>query len=50
MASLASLFKDFQAQTTPYPMGLEIVHAKGCYLYDNNKKKYLDLVATNFAI
>ena len=45
MALLASLFKDFQAQTTPYPMGLEIVHAKGCYLYDNNKKKYLDLVA-----
>ncbi len=45
MATLASLFKDFQAQTTPYPMGLEIVHAKGCYLYDNNKKKYLDLVA-----
>ena len=45
MASLASLFKDFQAQTTPFPMGLEIVHAKGCYLYDNNKKKYLDLVA-----
>ena len=45
MATLASLFKDFQAQTTPYPMGLEIVHTKGCYLYDNNKKKYLDLVA-----
>ena len=45
MASLASLFKDFQAQTTPYPMGLEIVRAKGCYLYDSNKKKYLDLVA-----
>ena len=45
MASLASLFKNFQAQTTPYPMGLEIVRAKGCYLYDSNKKKYLDLVA-----
>ena len=45
MASLASLFKDFQAQTTPNPMGLEIVRAKGCYLYDRNKKKYLDLVA-----
>ena len=45
MASLASLFKDFQAQTTPYPMGLEIVRAKGCYLYDSNNKKYLDLVA-----
>jgi acetylornithine/succinyldiaminopimelate/putrescine aminotransferase len=26
-------------------MGLEIVRAKGCYLYDSNKKKYLDLVA-----
>ena len=45
MASLASLFKDFQAQTTAHPMGLEIVRAKGCYLYDSNKKKYLDLVA-----
>ena len=45
MTSLASLFKNFQAQTTPYPMGLEIVRAKGCYLFDSNKKKYLDLVA-----
>jgi acetylornithine/succinyldiaminopimelate/putrescine aminotransferase len=45
MASLASLFKDFQAQTSSYPMGLEIVRAKGCYLYDSNNKKYLDLVA-----
>jgi acetylornithine/succinyldiaminopimelate/putrescine aminotransferase len=45
MASLASLFKAFQAQTTAHPMGLEIVRAKGCYLYDSNKKKYLDLVA-----
>lgn len=26
-------------------MGLEIVRAKGCYLYDSNNKKYLDLVA-----
>ena len=45
MTSLASLFKNFQAQTTPYPMALEIVRAKGCYLFDSNKKKYLDLVA-----
>jgi acetylornithine/N-succinyldiaminopimelate aminotransferase len=45
MASLASLFEKFQAQTTPHPMGLEIVRAKGCYLYDKNNKKYLDLVA-----
>lgn len=45
MASLRSLFKTHQAQTTPYPMGLEIVRAKGCYLYDQDNKKYLDLVA-----
>lgn len=45
MSSLASFFKQHQAQTTPYPMGLEIVKSRGCYLYDQNKKKYLDLVA-----
>ena len=45
MQSLASLFKKYQAQTTLYPMGLEIVRAKGCNLYDQNGKKYLDLVA-----
>ena len=45
MRSLASLFKNHQAQTTLYPMGLEIVRAKGCYLYDQNNKQYLDLVA-----
>lgn len=45
MQSLTSLFEQHQAQTTPYPMGLEIVRAKGCYLYDQNNKKYLDLVA-----
>lgn len=45
MASLRSLFKTHQAQTTPYPMGLEIVRAKGCYLYDQDNNKYLDLVA-----
>jgi len=45
MQKLASLFEKHQAQTTPYPMGLEIVRAKGCYLYDQNNKRYLDLVA-----
>lgn len=45
MSSLVSLFNVHQAQTTPYPMGLEIVRAKGCYLYDRNNKKYLDFVA-----
>ncbi|MGB0280403.1 MAG: aspartate aminotransferase family protein [Flavobacteriaceae bacterium] len=45
MQKLASLFEKHQAQTTPHPMGLEIVRAKGCYLYDQNNKRYLDLVA-----
>lgn len=45
MQKLASLFEKYQAQTTSYPMGLEIVRAKGCYLYDQNNKRYLDLVA-----
>lgn len=45
MRELASFFEKHQAQTTPYPMGLEIVRAKGCYLYDQNNKRYLDLVA-----
>lgn len=45
MQPLASLFKKYQAQTTPQPMGLEITRAKGCYLYDKNNTRYLDLVA-----
>lgn len=45
MQKLASLFEKHQAQTTLHPMGLEIVRAKGCYLYDQNNKRYLDLVA-----
>lgn len=45
MSSLSSFFTQFQAQTTPHPMGLEITRAKGCYLYDKNKNKYLDFVA-----
>ena len=45
MQPLASLFQKYQAQTTPYPMGVEITRAKGCYLYDQNNKRYLDLVA-----
>ena len=45
MKHLNQFFKQHQAQTTPYPMGLTIKRAKGCYLYDQNNKRYLDLVA-----
>lgn len=45
MRKLVHLFNKHQAQTTTYPMGLEIIRAKGCYLFDQNNKRYLDLIA-----
>ena len=38
-------FKKYQAQTTPYPLAVEVSHAKGCYVYDQRGKAYLDFVA-----
>jgi acetylornithine/succinyldiaminopimelate/putrescine aminotransferase len=38
-------FLKYQAQTSPYPLGMEVSHAKGSYIYDTNHKKYLDFVA-----
>ena len=38
------LFLTHLAQTSPAPVGLEIVHAEGNYLYDASGKKYLDLI------
>ncbi len=38
-------FLKYQAQTSPYPMGMEVSHAIGSYIYDTNNKKYLDFVA-----
>ncbi|RXG23640.1 aspartate aminotransferase family protein [Leeuwenhoekiella aequorea] len=38
-------FLKYQAQTSPYPLGLEISHASGSYIYDTNGKAYLDFVA-----
>ena len=38
-------FLKYQAQTSPYPLGMEISHAIGSYIYDTNNKKYLDFVA-----
>ena len=38
------LFQQYIAQTSPSPVGIEIVHASGNYLYDVNGKKYLDLI------
>lgn len=38
-------FLKYQAQTTPHPLGMEIDHAKGSYIYSTTGKKYLDFVA-----
>jgi acetylornithine/N-succinyldiaminopimelate aminotransferase len=38
-------FITYQAQTSPYPLGMEVSHAIGSYIYDTNSKKYLDFVA-----
>lgn len=42
---LLNNFYKYQAQTTPHPLGMEISHAKGSYIYDKNEKRYLDFVA-----
>ena len=38
-------FLKYQAQTSPYPLAMEVSYAKGSYIYDTNNKKYLDFVA-----
>ena len=38
-------FFKFQAQTSPYPLALEVSHAKGSYIFDTNGNAYLDFVA-----
>ena len=38
-------FLKYQAQTTPFPLLLDIDRAEGCWIYDKSGEKYLDLVA-----
>lgn len=38
-------FFKYQAQTTFYPLEVEISHAKGSYIYSTDGKKHLDFVA-----
>lgn len=42
---MTSDFLQYQAQTTPHPLAMEVSHAEGCYVYDTNNKAYLDFVA-----
>lgn len=39
------LFLQYLAQTSPFPLSLEITRAKGMYLYDQAGKSYMDLIA-----
>ena len=38
-------FLDYQAQTTPHPLGMAVDHAKGSYIYDTQGRAHLDFVA-----
>jgi acetylornithine/succinyldiaminopimelate/putrescine aminotransferase len=38
-------FLKYQAQTSPYPLGMSVFYALGSYIYSCDSKKYLDFVA-----
>ena len=38
-------FFTYQAQTTQFPLAMEISRAEGCYIYDAKGMKFLDFVA-----
>lgn len=42
---MLTYFYKYQAQTTPYPLAMEISHALGSYIFSTDGKKYLDFVA-----
>ena len=42
---MKDLFFKYQAQTSPFPLGMEVSHAKGSYIFDTNNNGYLDFVA-----
>lgn len=45
MSTLREAFLGSLAQTSPAPLGLDIVHAEGCWLTDRSGKRFLDLIA-----
>ena len=47
MSSISNreLFLNHVAQTSPAPIGLEIVKAKGCSMWDAEGKEYIDLIS-----
>lgn len=45
MSHQRQLFYQHLAQTSPFPLALEITHAEGIYLYDSEGKCYIDLIS-----
>lgn len=45
MISERNFFLQYMAQTSPEPLGLEIIKASGIYLTDKQKKRYMDLIS-----
>lgn len=45
MLSQRQLFLQHVAQTSDAPLGIEIEHAEGVYLYDTSGKQYIDLIS-----
>lgn len=43
--SQKALFFNRLAQTNPIPLALDVARAEGAYIYDNQGKKYLDLIS-----
>lgn len=45
MDALKNAFERHLAQTSPYPIALDVIGAEGCYIHTRDGKRYLDLVA-----
>ncbi|MCX6351322.1 MAG: aspartate aminotransferase family protein [Bacteroidetes bacterium] len=43
--NIKQLFSAHLAPTSPIPLGIEVSHAEGCYIFDTAGKKYLDLIS-----
>ena len=45
MSSLFGDFRRFVAQTSEAPIGIEVSHARGAWIFDTSGRRYLDLIA-----
>ncbi|MBX7246185.1 MAG: aminotransferase class III-fold pyridoxal phosphate-dependent enzyme, partial [Candidatus Sumerlaeaceae bacterium] len=43
--SLRENFLRHVAQTSPFPNGLEVARAEGCYIWDTSGRRYLDFIS-----